>query len=421
MPGWVWAMWGFGLLLMRTVATPPRRLWTHPAMRGCGSRLRCNPGINIIFHFLTEPAANIFVRPMVVVYDSVNLGKVRSVDYLRGAATWTDLDYLFNSGDSSEIGIYLGVWGGAKGTLQFANVRLEETALVWLAHREGAPFKVYDPENPAKTYRPDVDYDEVSDPKMQPGQGFNTSFHAPPAFHLPVSTALKPGQIVAVDYYAVTPYARDRQVGLCLTKQAVFRWIAANAQAVRKVLPPESGILLAYDEIRQADSCASCRAKNMTPGELLAWNFDEAFGIYHQALPDSSFWVWNDMFDPLHNAHDHVGFVEGSFAGSWKGLTADVGILNWNLDQLKESLIWFSGRNPEQPTAHAQMIAGFYDRDNADAEARREVAEANGVPGVRGVMYTTWNDDYSKLKVFADAARDAWPDYLKSVPTVTKQ
>jgi hypothetical protein len=314
----------------------------------------------------------------------------------------------------------MGVWGGAKGTVQFANVRLEETAMVWLAHREGAPFRVYDPEDPTKNYRLGADYNEVLDPNMQPGAVFNRSFHTPPPFTLPGSTALKPGQSVAVDFYAVTPYARDRQVSMCMTEPAVFRWIAANAQAVRKILPSESGILLGYDEIRQADSCASCRAKNMTPGELLAWNFDETLGIYHQALPDSSFWVWNDMFDPLHNAVDHVGFVEGSFAGSWKGLTQDVGILNWNLDRLKESLVWFSGQNAEQPTAHQQMIAGFYDRADADAEARREVAEASGVPGVRGLMYTTWSDDYSKLKVFADAARAAWPDYLKSVP-VTKQ
>ncbi len=247
----------------------------------------------------------------------------------------------------------MGVWGGAKGTVQFANVRLEETAMVWLAHREGAPFRVYDPEDPTKNYRLGADYNEVLDPNMQPGAVFNRSFHTPPPFTLPGSTALKPGQSVAVDFYAVTPYARDKQVSMCMTEPAVFRWIAANAQAVRKVLPAESGILLAYDEIRQADSCASCRAKNMTPGELLAWNFDETLGIYHQALSDSSFWVWNDMFDPLHNAVDHVGFVEGSFAGSWKGLTPDVGILNWNLDKLKESLVWFSGQNAEQPAQPA--------------------------------------------------------------------
>ena len=355
--------------------------------------------------------------PMVAVYDAASLEKVRLAADLRSSGQWAILDYLFNSGDSTELAIYMGVWGGGKATVQFANIQLEETALVYLAHREGAPFKLYDPDNPSKVYTLGADYNEVTDPDMQPGRSdFHNIYHNPPPFTLPASTQLKPGQIVAADYYAVTPLPHEKQVGMCMTDPGVFRWLGKNAHQVRKVTPPESGILLAYDEIRHANSCFSCRAKNMTAGELLAWNFAETFGIYHQALPDSSFWVWSDMFDPNHNARDNFFQVEGTLAGSWKGLPPEVSILNWNLDKLKDSLTWFSGLNPEQPVAHQQMIAGYYDKSDAAAEARREAAEAAGIPGVRGLMYTTWNDDYSKLQDFADAARAAWPDYLKSVP-----
>jgi hypothetical protein len=181
------------------------------------------------------------------------------------------------------------------------------------------------------------------------------------------------------------------------------------------VLPEESSLLLFYDEIRHANTCASCRAKNMTAGELLAWNFGKTYGIYRDALPGTSFWVWSDMFDPYHNAHDNVAYVRGTLAGSWKGLPPEVSILNWNLDHLKDSLTWFSGLNPKQPVAHQQIIAGFYDRADAAAEARKEVAEALGIPGIRGMMYTSWNGDYAKMQAFAEAARAAWPDYVKSV------
>ena len=153
----------------------------------------------------------------------------------------------------------------------------------------------------------------------------------------------------------------------------------------------------------------------MTPGELLAWNFNKTYSIYRNELPRSEFWVWSDMFDPFHNAHDNVYYVEGTLAGSWKGLPPEVSIMNWNLEKLRESLTWFSGLNPEQPVAHQQMIAGYYGRPDAAAEARSEVAAALGIPGVRGLMYTTWDEDYSKLQVYADAARAAWPDYVKSV------
>jgi hypothetical protein len=175
-----------------------------------------------------------------------------------------------------------------KGTVQFSDVHLEETPLVWVAHREGAPFKLYDPEDPSKVYASGVDYNEPIDPQMLPSRyAFHNAYHGPPTFTLPAGTHLKPGQIVAADYYAVNPIPGQNQVAMCMTDPGVFKWLSKNAQSVRKITPPESGVLLEYDEILQANSCASCRAKNMTAGELLAWNFAETFGIYRQTLPDS--------------------------------------------------------------------------------------------------------------------------------------
>ncbi len=154
----------------------------------------------------------------------------------------------------------------------------------------------------------------------------------------------------------------------------------------------------------------------MTPGELLAWSLPKTREIYQAALPGASFWVWSDMFDPSHNAHANYYYAEGSFAGSWKGIPTDVSVLNWNLGQLKRSLTWFSGLNPEQPIPHSQIIAGFYDNPDAEGEARRELREAAGIPGIRGLMYTTWTDNYSKLQAFADTVRSAWPGYKASLP-----
>jgi hypothetical protein len=355
--------------------------------------------------------------PMVIVYDGSNLDKMRFIVNLHETADWMNPHYLFNSGDSTELAIYMGVWGGAKGTIEFNDVQLEETGLVWLAHREGAPFKLYDPENPSKVYTPGVDYDKVIDPDMLPNRPcFHNIFHWPPPFTLPASTQLKPGQIVAADYYAVTPLTNGNQVGMCMTEPGVYKWLSKNAHELRQVMRRGSDVLLYYDEIRHANSCFSCRAKNMTAGELLAWNFGKTYDIYHEALPHSSFWVWSDMFDPYHNAHGNVMYVEGNLAGSWKGLPPEVSILNWNHDKLKESLTWFSGLNPQQPIPHQQIVAGYYGAADAAGAARSDLAAAMGIPGIRGLMYTTWDQEYAKLQVYADAARAAWPDYVKSVP-----
>jgi hypothetical protein len=203
---------------------------------------------------------------------------------------------------------------------------------------------------------------------------------------------------------------------MCLTEPGVYHWIGKNAKAVKKVLPQDSDVLLGYDEVRQENSCLRCREKNMTAGELLAWSVGQTLDIYRPILPSARYWVWNDMFDPYHNAHDNFYYVEGTLAGSWKGLPTEVSVLNWNLDNLRKSLTFFSGIDPDQPVPHHQMIAGFYDHGGGAEAAKKELHEAEGVPGVVGMMYTTYSDNYSELKTFADGARAAWPDYVSSLP-----
>ena len=263
--------------------------------------------------FFYKTTGNDLGSPMLVVYDGSSFDKVRFESNPGSAPTWQQFNYLFQSFDSTSFLVYVGVWGGAKGSVEFNDIQLEETGPIWVAHREGAPFKVYDPNNPSKVYKQGVDYKEVIDPDMLPHRPcFQNNFHWPPPFNLPATTELKPGQIVAVDYYAATPIMNNNQVGMCMTDPGVFDWLTKNAHEIHKVLPQESSLLLFYDEIRHANTCASCRAKNMTAGELLAWNFGKTYGIYRDALPGTSFWVWSDMFDPYHNAHDNVAYVEGN-------------------------------------------------------------------------------------------------------------
>jgi hypothetical protein len=91
-------------------------------------------------------------------------------------------------------------------------------------------------------------------------------------------------------------------------------------------------------------------------------------------------------------------------------------MMNWNLWNLHNSLVWFSGMNTNQPTAHNQIIAGYYDSGDGAGAAKAEVAAAKGVSGVVGLMHTTWNQDYSQLQAFADAAKAASGSYLASLP-----
>lgn len=329
-----------------------------------------------------------------------------------GTHNWTQLDFTFNSQDSATAWLYLGVWGGNSGTLWLDDIQLEETALVYVVRRPGAPLRAYDPNHPNIAYSEGADYAPVSDPRMTSSRTpFTDLYHQPPRVALPPKTRLRPGQKIAMDFYAVFPIPGPMQVAMCLTERGVLDWQQRNARAIREVLPNEAGILMQYDEVRQMNSCASCRAKHMSAAELLDWSLSRSIQTYSSVFPAAPLYVWSDMFDPYHNALDRYYYVEGSLAGSWKSVPANVAILNWNLDHLRESLAWFAGRDPRQPVAHPQVIAGYYDKGDGAAEARTELARAAAIPGVVGLMYTTWNDDYSQLEAFARASRAGWSQY----------
>src|ERR1019366_812348 len=91
-----------------------------------------------------------------------------------------------------------------------------------------------------------------------------------------------------------------------------------------------AAFLMSHDELRVMNQCALCQSKHLPPGELLAWNVKQAAQIIRDLRPDAGIWVWNDMFDPQHNAVDNFYAVNGSLKDSWKGLDKDVGIVNWN-------------------------------------------------------------------------------------------
>jgi hypothetical protein len=214
---------------------------------------------------------------------------------------------------------------------------------------------------------------------------------------------------VAIDFYAVFPIPGPVQVAMCLTEPGVLDWQRRNAEAIRDVLPRGSGILMQYDEIRQMNSCASCRAKHLSAAGLLDWSVAHSIELYKSVFPDAPLYIWSDMFDPAHNAHDHYYSVEGDLTGSWKGLPNKVTILNWNLDHLSPSLAWFAQRH------YAQIIAGYYDKGDGAAAARAELASAARIPQIAGLMYTTWGDDYSQLEAYAAAAKSNWHNYTASV------
>jgi hypothetical protein len=334
---------------------------------------------------------------------------------LAATQNWTQWDQTFNSGPHTSITILTGVWGGSRGDLWFDDISLQETGLVYVLRGTSTPLTVYDPANPTHVFQENTDFGAISDPQLSgPAPYFQDNWHQPMTVPVPSGSSLRPGQTVAMNWYAIQP--EYGAAGASLTDPGPAQWRTQNAAAVGTVFPNAAGYFFSYDEMRHMDSTASAKAMNMTPAQLLDWHFNQTYAIFRGLKPQAPIYVWGDMFDPNMNAVNNYYLVEGDLTGSWTGLPADVIVMNWNLPALNTSAAWFAGQNSQQPVAHQQVIAGYYDSGNGGTSATTELAQVNGIPGVLGLMYTTFSDDYTQLGAFASAARAGWSTYLASLP-----
>jgi hypothetical protein len=248
-------------------------------------------------------------------------------EQLPSTRDWTRLDVVFNSLNEHEAGLYAGQWGGRSGKLWLDDLALEELALVNVLRR-------------------------------------------------PPGSRIKPGERLRVSWYHPM-LTVGGQVMCSLTEPKVYELLRDQARRVNELLHPKA-FMMSHDEIRVANWCRSCQDAHAQPGELLARNVERCREILHQINPKARVLVWSDMFDPHHNAVDHYYLVNGSLRGSWKGLTPEVTIMNWNSGKAAESLKWFADRG------HAQIIAGYY--DDGMENLQHWNAAAKDVPRVTGFM-----------------------------------
>lgn len=147
-----------------------------------------------------------------------------------------------------------------------------------------------------------------------------------------------------MDYYALAP-VYDGTAASCLTHPAIRDYMEQNMAAMTKFNPRTtdtsttsrllkrqvqdlsisedvkgtqagfSGYLLSYDEMRTGHTCELCASHGATAGELLAEHLKNSSEIARQAAgPERELFMWDDMFNPFHNAHDDY-FLIVSFRG----------------------------------------------------------------------------------------------------------
>lgn len=315
--------------------------------------------------------------------------KALNYDFLgvKASQDWTLHHVIFNSLDNTQANLYLGAWGAQSGSLWFEDARLEEAGLVNLVRREGAPFSVKREDGTSLVEG--RDFEKVTDPGMgsKPWSGAYDVWHEPPV----IRTSLPDGTRLRVSYYhAVTVY--DGQAMICPSEPKTLELLRDQARRMHAAWGAK-GYMMSHDEIRVMNWCAACERRHLSAGAMLADNVRSCTRILREVNPGGRIYVWSDMFDPAHNAHNDYYLVRGDLAGSWEGLDKDIIVVPWNFEKRDASLRWFAGRG------HRQVIAGYY--DHAPEEIRQWLDAARGIKGVTGVMYTTWQQRYGDLEKFA--------------------
>jgi hypothetical protein len=303
---------------------------------------------------------------------------------------WRRCDLVFNSLDHTDAGLYLGSWYGKDGKVWWDDLSIEEIGLVNVLRRPGCPVTVLSERG--VTYEEGRDFERVADPQLHPW----IAYHEQPPIRLAAGSRITDGERLRVSYYHPIIVYEDRLTS-CISEPRIFAdWRAEVRQANEQFHP--AAFLMSHDEMRVMNQCALCQSKKMTPGELLAWNIHEAAQIIREVRPDAEIWVWNDMFDPQHNATDHFYAVNGSLAGSWKGLAKDVGIVNWHGGLQGKNCSFFADLGLRQ------ILSGYYDADEDGAGIATWRDNTRGIPGIVGVMYTTWEDRYEAMDAWAKKA-----------------
>jgi len=311
-----------------------------------------------------------------------------NLQFVKPTQEWTVHHAVFNSLGSNEVRVAFGCWDGDTGEAAFADPAIEETGLVNLLRRPGAPLVV---KKDGESLDEGDDFERVADARLgreEQWPGGFSEWHEVPT----IRTKLADGTRLSVSYYHMLRFPDNGQVMICPSEPKTVELLRDQAQRLHRIFRPKA-YFMSHDEMRVCNWDPSCTRRNMTSGEIFADNARTCIRILRDLNPAAQIYVWSDMFDPNHNAHDNYYLARGGMDRTWEGLDPDVIVATWFFDKRAESLEWFSSRG------HRTLIAGYYDQK--PERARDWLEAASKAKGTLGIMYTSWYDKYEDLEKFA--------------------
>lgn len=379
----------------------------HSGNTRCMQQLQLKPHQH--YHVSVMVKTNDFNAPVEIKPIDGN-GRVLSYTYLRSERTqdWTQHHITFNSLDATKVNLYIGAWGPTTGTLSLKEPKIELAGAVNLLRRSTTPIqvKIADKQGGSKQLVEGTDFEVWADPRMGviPYEGEYEVWHEAPPIKL--KRPLADGTKLLVSY-CHTHIVHDGQVCGAINTQA-FQDLLIEQSALMSKLFSNNDFMMSHDEYRVMNWTVSdlnlsqdSAAKNEVPSQLLSHNVKVCFDSLKKLQPKSRVYTWNDMFDPYHNAVNNYYLVNGTLEKV--KLPRDVVVMNWNAGRRDESLRYFAD------AGHHQVAAGYYDNGPDEIVGWLDTLVEKKIPSVDGVMYTTWQRNFSDLEAFAaNVKKHAW-------------
>jgi len=300
---------------------------------------------------------------------------------------WRKVVMGFNSLNCDIARVYVGVWGGKSGRFWVDDLQIKKVGLLNILKRPGTPVTLRS-EKTGVIYEEGKDFAAITDPRL------NFKFdHDPPAIKIPPSSRIKNGERLRVSYYHGIAINRG-QVAACMSEPKVYEIWRNQADLIHEHLAPAK-YLLSMDEIRAGGACRACKKRKITMARILGDCITKQVEIIRDVNPKAEAFIWSDMLDPNHNAHDNYYLVDGDFTNSWNYVPKDLIIVCWYYNKRTESLKFFSS------LGFRTLAGAYYDGDTLD-NPRGWLEALERTPKACGIMYTTWRNKYELLAPFGD-------------------
>ena len=310
---------------------------------------------------------------------------------------WRRVGCLLNSWDATEAYAYIGLWGAREddeGKLWLDDFQIEEVGPGVAVRRAGTPV-VLRKEGSDRSLEEGKDY--VFPVEPHPLHWW-ADWRGPDITILPNGpAALKEGDQLRADWYEPVVAA---SVHICMSEPKLYEIYQDWIERIDRELKP-ARYVLSMDEVRGGCTCALCKSRGMTNGEILADCVNRQFAIIRAINGQADVLVWGDMFDPDMSATaGDYWWVPGGFADSWKTLDRGIIIGCWRDLPVREAQVRASLEHFSR-AGFRTLGAAYYDAADM-AGARLWLDELGRTPGAYGIMYATWQGRYELLPAFGD-------------------